>query len=135
MNSSSGFTLIEILLVVLLVALSASVVIPLSIDYLNRQEEKKQILEIVTQISTLKKKSISYLQLAEIKAENNSLILMLDRRIEKDFSLPHQVYMEQSITFNQNGVSNGGEIKLRFSKEYVIKIEKWSGRISLENAP
>lgn len=128
----SGFTLIEIILVMVLIALVSTLVIPLSIDYLQRQSEKKQIIDLTTRISALKKQAVARLQLGEIRAEEDALVLLLDHKEVARFPTSERVRLKRPITFNRNGITGGGEIRLRLSHLYTIQVEKISGKISLE---
>ena len=131
-RAESGFTLIEIILVVVLIALVSTLVIPLSIDYLQRQSEKKQILDLTTRISALKKQAVARLQLGEIRAEEDALVLLLDHKEVERFPTSGRVRLKRPITFNRNGITNGGEIRLRLSHHYTIRVEEISGKISLQ---
>ena len=130
-GGESGFTLIEVLLVVVLIALVSTLVIPLSVEYLQRQGEKKEILDLTTRISDLRKKSVARLQVGEIRAEEDALVLLLDHREVERFPTSEKVELKRPITFNRNGITRGGEIRLRLSNLYTITVEEITGRISL----
>ena len=116
---------------VALIGLVSTLVIPLSIDALQRQKEKGRVLEMVTRISDLRKQAVSLLQVGELRADENDLVLRLDFHEVDRFTMDEPVKMEHPITFNRNGVSNGGEIRLRWSHPYTVVVEAGSGRISL----
>jgi prepilin-type N-terminal cleavage/methylation domain-containing protein len=127
-----GFSLLEILLVLVLIGIIATLVLPFTISYIERQKEKKMILDIITLIRNLKNKSIASLQLGKITLEDGLLVLYLDNQIINKINSANSIKMERDIFFNRNGVSGGGMIQLKFSKNYHIIIEKLSGIIKLE---
>jgi len=132
MYNKRGFSLFEILLVLLFIGIITTLVIPFTISFIDRQKERKKVLDIITEIGNLKKKSVSNLQLGKISLENGSLVFYLDNQIINKVNFVNTINMEHEITFNRNGVSSGGEIQLQFSKKYIIVIKQISGIIKLE---
>jgi hypothetical protein len=89
-------------------------------------------VSVLTAISDLKKKCISYLAVGEIAAEGYDLVFFLDHREISRLFLPQLQGISGTIYFNRYGMTAGGEILIRFSKRYRIVIEEVSGRIRLE---
>ncbi len=75
--------------------------------------------------------TISYLQVGEIAKEGDNLVFYLDHREIRRFKLPG-LKMDHPIYFNRKGLTEGGEILIRFRKTYKILFETISGKIRLE---
>jgi prepilin-type N-terminal cleavage/methylation domain-containing protein len=127
-----GFTLVEVILVVLLILLIFSIIYPFSINMLTRQKEKKKILEVIVSISDLRRKSFSYLKNGVISARKNCLTFTLGGKILKKICFKKNIVLKGEIIFNKNGVSKGSQIVFQnLSNPYKIKIEKLTGKVSL----
>lgn len=98
---------------------------------LNKGEEKKTIMQLVTAISKLRQKSISYLKVGEISNEGNDLVFYLDNREINRFHLPQLIRFNHPILYNSNGITKGGEIIVKFNRSYRIIIQEISGRIEV----
>ena len=79
----SGFSLFEVLLVLFLIGIIATLVVPFTLSFLERQRERKKVLDIMTEISDLKRKSVSTLQVGKISLEQGLLVFYLDNQIIK----------------------------------------------------
>ena len=115
-----------------LIALLAALIFPYFSNVVGKAQEKKQVVEILTAISDLKKKSISYMKVGEITTEGNDLVFFLDNREIDRVYLPHLTLLTGSIYFNRYGITTGGEIIIELNKVYKIVIEEVSGKIYLE---
>ena len=107
-------------------------IFPYFSNVINKTGEKKKIMTVLTAISDLRKKCISYLEEGEITAEGDDLVFSLDNREAWRIYLPQLQGISGNIYFNRYGITAGGEILIRFSKKYRVVIEAFSGRISLE---
>lgn len=89
-------------------------------------------MTILTAISDLKRKAISYLKVGEIEADGNDLVFFLDQREVDRLYIPQLIGITRDIYFNRYGITAGGEIVVRFSRVYKIVIEEISGRLHVE---
>ncbi|UCH94032.1 MAG: hypothetical protein JSV88_27715 [Candidatus Aminicenantes bacterium] len=87
---------------------------------------------VLTAISDLKRKCISYLNLGEIEAVGNDLVFFLDNREINRIYLPELEGLSGNIYFNRYGMTAGGEILIRFTRVYKIVVQEVSGRIWVE---
>jgi len=127
-----GFTRVEVILVVFLVLLIFSIIYPFSINMLNRQKEKKKILEVIVSISDLRRRSFSDFKIGIISARDNCLIFTLGGKTLKKICFKGNIRLPGEIVFNKNGVSKGREIVFQNpGSVYKVKIEKLTGKVSL----
>ena len=115
-----------------LIGLLAALVFPYFSNAINKTDEKKKIVTILTAISDLRKKSISYLKVGEIAADGDHLVFFLDNLEVDRFYIPQLTGITKDIYFNRYGITAGGEITVQFSRIYKIVIEEISGRLSVE---
>jgi hypothetical protein len=90
------------------------------------------VIDIMTKLGDLKKKSISNLKVGKISLDDGLLLFYLGDRVVNKVESKKSVEMEDEILFNRNGVSSGGKIRLKLSKNYNIMVEAVSGIIKLE---
>ena len=107
-------------------------IFPYFSNAINKTGEKKKIVTILTAISDLKRKSISYLKVGEIAADGNDLVFFLDQREVDRLYIPQLIGITRDIYFNRYGITAGGEIAVQFSRVYKIVIEEISGRLHVE---
>ena len=115
-----------------LIGLLTALIFPYFSNAINKTDEKKKIVTILTAISDLKRKSISYLKVGEITADGNDLVFFLDNREVDRLYIPQLTGITKDIYFNKYGITAGGEIAVQFSRAYKIVIEEISGRLHLE---
>jgi len=133
-SSARGFTLIEILIVMVLIGLSISVVIPNignTLDKIRFKGETKKAFEL---IEKMKFNAFFYQKSIKISEQGNKLVIS-----GMDFSkdeVPDLVYsMKNEISFSPNGVTPGGQILLYFKgkPKTRINVERFTGRLTLES--
>jgi hypothetical protein len=115
-----------------LIGLLTALTFPYFSNVINKAGEKKKIVTILTAISDLKKKCLSYLEVGEITAEGNELVFFLDNKELRRIYLPQLQGISGNIYFNRYGITAGGEILIHFSRTYRIVIEEVSGKIRIE---
>lgn len=115
-----------------LIGLLAALVFPYFSNAINKTDEKKKIVTILTAISDLKRKSVSYLKVGEITADGDYLVFFLDNLEVDRLYLPQLIGITKDIYFNRYGITAGGEIAFQFSRVYKIVIEEISGRLHVE---
>jgi hypothetical protein len=87
---------------------------------------------LVTEISGLKQKAISYMKIAEITAKAKHLVFYLDHREINRIYVPELKGFSNSIIFNRHGITGGGVLVLKYNRTYRIVIEEISGKIHVE---
>lgn len=115
-----------------LIGLLAALIFPYFSNAINKTDEKKKIVTILTAISDLKRKSISYLKVGEITAEGDDLVFFLDHREVDRLYIPQLIGITKDIYFNRYGITAGGEITVQLSRVYRIVIEEITGRLHVE---
>jgi prepilin-type N-terminal cleavage/methylation domain-containing protein len=124
--NQTGFTLIEIVMVIFIMALAVSMVVPFTVNMVDRNSEQKEIALIIQAIKRLRNQAFADLKSGRIRVEENKLILELDGEVFKEYEFEEEdaVSMDAPITINRNGVSSGGAIFLQRGKDYVLLVEK-----------
>lgn len=115
-----------------LIGLLTALIFPYFSNAINKTDEKKKIVTILTAISDLKRESISYLKVGEIEADGDQLVFFLDNREVDRLYIPQLTGITRDIYFNKYGITAGGEITIQFSRVYKIVIERISGRLYVE---
>jgi hypothetical protein len=115
-----------------LIGLLTALIFPYFSNAINKTDEKKKIVTILTAISDLRRESISYLKVGEIAVDGNQLVFFLDNREVNRLYIPQLTGITGDIYFNKYGITGGGEIIIQFSRVYKIVIEKISGRLHVE---
>ena len=131
-KNSSGFTLVEIIVVILILSIVVSVVIPYSGNMINRHNDRKKIMKVVVAISELKNNTLNELKYGEVYSEGNNLIFVICGKVIKKIKFENSAEVEKKITFNKNGISNGGEIIVHLSRSYKLTVEKIKGKVSVQ---
>lgn len=129
-----GFTLLEVILVVVLIALVVSLTAVFSVEAYQTSRDKKRVMEMVQAVSDLRSTSIHQMKDSRVYARDNRLILDLSGREVRRFSFeePETCSMTDDIRFNRYGLTTGGEILVGLSRQYRILVDGIQGRISLE---
>jgi prepilin-type N-terminal cleavage/methylation domain-containing protein len=133
-RKEGGFTLIEILIVMVLIGLSISVVIPNignTLDKIRFKGETKKAFEL---IEKAKFNAFFYQKNIKISEQGNKLVIT-----GMDFSeeeMPDLFYsIRNEISFSPNGVTPGGQILIYFKGKprTRIHIERFTGKLTLES--
>lgn len=129
---SPGFTLIEVILVIILIAMIASMGVPFSMSLIEKHQEKKLVIEVAVEISRMRDATFANLTEGEIFLDEGQLVFTLAGKEIKRFKFDQKVELENKIVFNQNGVCNGGVIVVHQSRAYKMIVEKIRGNVTLE---
>lgn len=126
-----GFTLIEILIVMVLVGLSISIVIPnigRSYDNIKFRSEAKKFQELMQKA----KFHAFYYQKTVVVSEQNHQLAVQGLTLSEDEIPKLDVEIKGEILFSPNGVSSGGEVVLylKDTPKAVIRVENFTGRIT-----
>lgn len=106
-------------------------VLPYFTKYIDKTNEKQKITTVLTSISDLRKNAISYMVVGEIDVSGNDLVFFLDNREIKRIILPEPPAMNHIIFFNRCGMTPGGEILIKFKRNYKIVINEMSGAMTV----
>jgi general secretion pathway protein H len=143
-NDSPGFSLLELILVLLLLGLSSLIVLPTIDKELRGREVRRSALALAAVARDLRNRALyeGIPQRLTLKVFDNSYFVSRDREVH----LPSDVRfseveggqtLDQSVRqfiFFPNGSSLGGEIRLsggRDATSYWIRLEPLSGKIDV----
>jgi general secretion pathway protein H len=143
-NDSPGFSLLELILVLLLLGLSSLIVLPTIDTGLRGREVRRSALALAAVARDLRHRALSegIPQRLTLKVSDNSYFVSRDREvllpsdvkftdIEGGQTLEHSV---RQFIFFPNGSSLGGEIRLsggRHTPSYSVRLEPLSGKIDV----
>ena len=143
-NDSPGFSLLELILVLLLLGLSSLIVLPTIDKELRGREVRRSALALAAVARNLRNRALyeGIPQRLTLKVSDNSYFASRDREIR----LPSDVRfsavaggqtLDQSVRqfiFFPNGSSVGGEIRLsggRNAASYSVRLEALSGKVDI----
>ncbi|MDQ1354685.1 MAG: hypothetical protein QG657_4994 [Acidobacteriota bacterium] len=109
----------------------SALVLPYFSKYIDKTNEKQQLVTVLTAVSDLRKNAISYMAVGEIDTVGHDLVLFLDNREIKRITLPEPPIINHVIYFNRYGMASGGEILVKFKRLYKIEIEEASGKMTV----
>ncbi len=105
--------------------------LPFFTGYVDKAEQKRQIVSILTAIKDIRKRAISYMVVGEISVEGRDLVFYLDNREFRRLPFVQRPYMQETIIYNRNGIASGGEIIVTLDKRYIIVVEPVSGKVHM----
>lgn len=117
----NGFTLIEVLIALTILAVVFSLIMPISYSMYNYYNEIREIEKIVFMISNVRRESFLYNK-ENVLYEKNGILYINERPVE-NFSFRFKI--NSPIIFFKNGTSSGGIIKI-FKDNTAYKIEIYS---------
>jgi len=126
---SSGFTLIEILLVMAILGLILSVTLPISYDLYKSYKASLRAEEVMIFVSSLKRESFLYNERKTLTSENGMMrVNGEDKRIPET-----RIRIDSPIEFYKNGTTSGGLVTLVTGNEvYEVRVQAPLGNLSLE---
>lgn len=86
----------------------------------------------MTAVSDLRRQAVNRMAVGELEIQGRDLILFLDNREIRRFTLPHPPRSDGAVFFNRFGICSGGALRIRLSRVYLVRIAPISGKISLE---
>jgi prepilin-type N-terminal cleavage/methylation domain-containing protein len=108
-HKTKGFTIIELLIVVMLVGMVLSIALPVSYGMYESYNASLRTQEVMIYISEVRRNAFLYSERKVLSARNGHLTV--DDR-EKVFSGIH-VHLSEPIVFFQNGTTTGGVLILK----------------------
>lgn len=128
-----GFTLLEMLVVLILISLAATLILPFNSKTTERNKERKFLYKLADSISDLKMKCGGYGYRGELFVEDDALHFLLNGK--SYLKIPHTgIEISNKIFFNRNGFTNGGIIAVVLRFRYVIHVKKIHGEIAIEKS-
>ena len=126
----SGFTLIEILIVISIIGLLFSVSLPVSYSMYRSYTASLKAEEVMVFISTLKRESFLYSEAKELSSKNG-VITVNGKEEPFDNTI---IQIDQPIKFYKNGTTSGGTLKIYVFEDqvYSLNIQAPFGNLILE---
>ncbi|MBI4691174.1 MAG: type II secretion system protein [Nitrospirae bacterium] len=117
-RKGSGFTLIEILLVLSIVGIMLSVTLPVSYSMYQRYQSSLKAEDVLVLLSSLRRESFLYGEEKLVHSENGRLFINNESKDFKDVF----VQIDRPVKFYKNGTTSGGEVKI-YVKDYTFLID------------
>ena len=129
MLKNKGFTIIELLIVIILVGMVLSVALPVSYGTYNTYKASLRAQEVMTYVSELRRDAFLYSERKILSSQDGNMIVDGKKKIFREIN----VHISEPIVFFRNGTSSGGDIVLSVGdvvQNLVIKAPR--GDLSLE---
>jgi len=128
-NRQKGFTLIEILVVMVIITLMFSAALPISFDMVRRYKAAIRAQEVMMYVSGLRRDSFLYSEKHLLDSEEKALTV-------DGVVIPFadvQITLEEPIFFYSNGTTSRGRIAMVVDGEhYLLNVTAPFGGLSLE---
>lgn len=121
----------EILLVLMLIALSASLVIPFLGSRLGKWEQRRDLLRLAVAVETLRDECFSLRVAGVIQADDSRVALSHSGGFTRTFPLPAPG-SSGKIRFNSLGMTRGGRLRIVLNGIWEINVAPGTGKTSLE---
>ena len=129
-TQSSGFTLIEILLVISIVALVMGVSVPASYQMYQSYKNSLKAEEVLAYVSTIRRESFLFGE-ETVLASTDGRIQQGDGRMTNFTDVFVQI--DTPIKFYKNGTTSGGILKIHAGGSvYLLKVSSPFGNLLLE---
>jgi prepilin-type N-terminal cleavage/methylation domain-containing protein len=129
MIGRKGFTLIEILIVILIIGLMFSVGLPISYSMYMSYKASLKAEEVMVFISSLKRESFLYSEAKVLSSKDGVMMVNGKEEIFKDTI----IRIDQPIEFYKNGTTSGGTLRVYVGDQaYSLNVKAPFGDIILE---
>ncbi|HIJ59508.1 MAG TPA: type II secretion system protein [Nitrospirae bacterium] len=128
-SNNEGFTLVELLVVLTIVSIMASVTVSVSYSMYQGYQAAVEAEKIVAVISSIRLESFLYNQEKELLTKEGSL--MINNEAVKGFN---NIFfsIEQPIKYFKTGTTSGGTIKMKFKNyKFALNIKSPFGDMTL----
>jgi prepilin-type N-terminal cleavage/methylation domain-containing protein len=130
-DRKNGFTIIELLIVIILVGMILSVALPVSYGMYETYKASLRAQEVMTYVSGLRRDAFLYSERKVLSSQDGNMTVDGEKKIFKEMG----VHISEPIVFFRNGTSSGGVIELSVGdvvQNLVVKTPL--GDLSLERS-
>jgi prepilin-type N-terminal cleavage/methylation domain-containing protein len=128
-RKSHGFTLIEILLVIAIIAAMFAVTVPISYNMYQSHKASLKAEEVLVFIAGLKRESFLYSE-AKVLSSKDGIMAVNGEKAEFGDTY---IQIDTPIEFYKNGTTTGGTVKvLAAGQPYSLKVQPLFGDLSME---
>ncbi len=130
-NKKNGFTIIELLIVIILVGMVLSVALPVSYGMYETYKASLRAQEVMAYVSGLRRDAFLYSERKVLSSQDGNMTVDGEKKIFKEMG----VHISEPIVFFRNGTSSGGVIELSVGdvvQNLVVKTPL--GDLSLERS-
>ncbi|MFZ1980800.1 MAG: prepilin-type N-terminal cleavage/methylation domain-containing protein [Smithella sp.] len=107
-DKKNGFTIIELLIVIILVGMVLSVALPVSYGMYETYKASLRAQEVMTYVSGLRRDAFLYSERKVLSSQDGNMTVDGEKKIFKEMG----VHISEPIVFFRNGTSSGGVIEL-----------------------
>jgi len=129
LKKKKGFTLLELLVVIVLITLMFSLTLPVSYDMVHRYKAAIRAQEVMMYVSGLRRDAFLYSQRHLLDSRDN--VLTVDGQ-----DVPFAdvlISVEEPIIFYRNGATSNGRIRISAGDErYILNVTAPFGALNLE---
>lgn len=113
MKLLKGFTLIEMLIVMSIMAVVMSLVGPLTIEFINKSQAQSEFISLKNQLKKISFLAFSSANEQKVILRNSSLIVSSTTSSPKTIIFTHLRFPEQQVNFNASGYPFPEKLQVR----------------------
>ena len=102
-NPNSGFTLIELIVVISIMAIALSLVGPLTIDFIAKAQAQSEFVSLKNSLKKISFKAFSTAAEHELVFNDNVLSVFSQEQLIESKTFEHLNFSEQTVRFNGRG--------------------------------
>jgi|SRR5208337_5393019 prepilin-type N-terminal cleavage/methylation domain-containing protein len=130
-DKKNGFTIIELLIVIILVGMVLSVALPVSYGMYETYKASLRAQEVMTYVSGLRRDAFLYSERKVLSSQDGNMTVDGEKKVFREMG----IHISEPIVFFRNGTSSGGVIELSVGdvvQNLVVKTPL--GDLSLERS-
>jgi len=130
-DKKNGFTIIELLIVIILVGMVLSVALPVSYGMYETYKASLRAQEVMTYVSGLRRDAFLYSERKVLSSQDGNMTVDGEKKVFREMG----IHISEPIVFFRNGTSSGGIIELSVGdvvQNLVVKTPL--GDLSLERS-
>ncbi|MCI4625422.1 MAG: prepilin-type N-terminal cleavage/methylation domain-containing protein [Candidatus Magnetoovum sp. WYHC-5] len=125
-----GFTIIELIIVIFIIAAALGLVLPFSINMYNRYKASLEAEKVLTIMLTAQREAFLHGKSKEMTSKDGTLYV---NGVPEE-TITYPVTIKSPLMFFSNGTSSGGIVEVEVDGYgFEIVVEKPLGKISLED--
>lgn len=131
-DQRAAYTLVEVILVLLILSLSAMLILPAVASRLSHLDEQRRLVRLVSEVRQLRDQAFSLRVPARLAISGTDLILFLDGKEKRRFPMDSAAVPGGEIRLNRFGMTPGGRLYVMLKRKWILRMKPGFGRVSIE---